>query len=141
MTEFLSFDGITHTSFLNVPCERSPVKLFFFFFLTSEATRQKTTDAKPRSNPSVQFNTVVSLNTASIIQWIQRKTSIYLLVSVFNFGAFRGPGTYSYVNTFAYCHKEEEEGGKGVVEKKNGSGTVIKLAQLDSSCEHICDPT
>lgn len=87
-------------------CECLPVKLFFFFFLTSEATRQKTTDAKPRSNPSVQFNTMVSLNTASIIQWIQRNFHLFVGLSFQFWALFKETQTYSYVNTFAYWYKE-----------------------------------
>lgn len=43
------------------------IHLRFFFFLTSEATQQKATDAKPPSNPCVYLSTLVSRNTVAII--------------------------------------------------------------------------
>lgn len=81
MADFSGFDGISGTSFLNVPCECPCVKRFFFPilflslspfppFLTSKATQQKATDAKPPSNPCVYLSTVVSLNTDPIISRI-----------------------------------------------------------------------
>lgn len=101
MADFSGFDGISGTSFLNVPCECPCVKRFFplFFFslslsfspfLTSKATQQKATDAKPPSNPCVYLSTVVSLNTDPIISriWANFHLFVGLGYSFFNFDAW-----------------------------------------------------